>query len=102
MYLISLESCDIDLSNGICYMLLAILHPEIQPDQCKLTKHLNGFDTHCMHSTTFLSCVQSLCCDQGHVFSFFFFFFSLPPTYYLPSLPSCSLSRLSLYSLSVT
>src|SRR6201996_7974828 len=47
MYLISLESCDIDLSNGICYTLVAILHPEIQHDQCKPTKHLNGFDTHC-------------------------------------------------------
>src|ERR1700761_7795423 len=47
MYLISLESCDIDLSNGICYMLVAILYPEIWPDQCKPTKHLNGFDTHC-------------------------------------------------------
>src|SRR6201996_2763145 len=47
MYLISLESCDIDLSNGIWYMLLAILHPEIQHDQCKPTKHLNSFDTHC-------------------------------------------------------
>src|SRR6201996_5177616 len=47
MYLISLESCDIDLSNGICYMLVAILHPEVQHDQCKPTKHLNSFDTHC-------------------------------------------------------
>ena len=48
MYLISLEICDIDLFNGICYMLVAILHPEIQHDQCKPTKHLNSFDTHCM------------------------------------------------------
>ena len=48
MYLISLEICDIDLFNSICYMLVAILQPEIQHDQCKPTKHLNSFDTHCM------------------------------------------------------
>src|ERR1700761_5861534 len=31
-------------------MLVAILHSEIQHDQCKPTKHLNGFDTHCIRS----------------------------------------------------
>ena len=50
MYLISLESCDIDLSNSICYMLVAVLHHEIWHDQCKPTKHLNSFDTHCIHT----------------------------------------------------
>src|ERR1700761_6640949 len=60
MYLISLESCDIDLSNGICYMLVAILHPEIQHDQCKPIKHLNGFDTHCTSSYKMNICSTSV------------------------------------------
>ena len=30
-YLISLESCDIQLSNSICYILVALLYPKISP-----------------------------------------------------------------------
>src|ERR1700727_123258 len=35
-YLISLESCDIQLSNSICYILVALLYPKILPKAAAL------------------------------------------------------------------
>jgi len=32
MYLISPESYEVDLSNGICYIMIAVLDPEIHCD----------------------------------------------------------------------
>ena len=48
MCLISLESCDVALSNSICYILTAFLGPKIHHNQYKPTEHLNIFDAHCM------------------------------------------------------
>ena len=48
MYLISPESCDVDLSNSIHYMFIDFLEPKIHCDQYKTTKHLNGFVPHCI------------------------------------------------------
>ena len=50
MYFISLESYEAYLSNGIWYIFIGILDPEIHCDYYKSTNLTNGFVPHCISS----------------------------------------------------